>query len=140
MKKYLLITSLVFISSQTMAAEFTANELCKTFSSNGAIANQKYKNKRITVSGRMTIIKLRSSYWRVGLQCDRKSGMKGVRMKVYNSASAKLKPLAKAKKNYRNSSDNDFVAEYKRGENIKFSCKYQRYNKAGVYLKDCSIN
>ena len=140
MKKQLLIMVFLFVSTQVLADDFTANELCKTFSTNGAAANQKYKNKRITVSGRITTIKLRSSHWRVGLQCYRKSGMKGVRMKVYNSASSKLNPLEKAKKDYFNSSSRDFVEKYNRGENIRFSCKYQRYNKAGVYLKDCNIN
>ena len=143
MKKLFLITALVFMSSQAMADEFTANELCKTFSDNGDAADQQYKNKRIIVSGRIARIGRASNYWKLRLSCDSRSGMNGIALKVFTSASSQLMILEKAKNDYLNSSSSiayDWKKKHNHGKNTKFSCEYQRYTKAGVYLKNCSIN
>ena len=143
MKKHLLITTLAFMSTTAFAAEtFTANELCKTFKTNGAAAEKKYKNKRIIVSGRIAMIKEGYKHWSLRLSCNRGSGMRGVPMNVNKSESSYMKRLAKAKGD-RESRDfnlrNVWGKKYNKGKNIKFSCEYRRRNKMGVYLKDCRI-
>ena len=141
MKKYLLTMALVSMSTSTIAAEvFTANELCNEFRrNNGKVAEVKYKNKRIIVSGKIVKIEPGYNYWRLRLKCYRKvskSRLKGVKLKVNKSESNQLKKLAGDQKN---SSMSGWYGKLNQGENIKFSCKYETFNRVGVYLKDCRI-
>lgn len=132
--------ALAFISLPALSATtLTSNELCQEFKDDGDEAGGRYTRNRVIVSGEMSYIKSTYKYWSIRLRCNSKqTSFKAVSLRVDNKYSEQLKPLEKAHDNYGDSSDHTWMNS-KKGSDIQFSCKYDKMNRIGVYLKECRI-